>query len=319
MPISVCITSFNQVNYLAEAIDSALAQTLKPGEIIIVDDASTDSSPALIAGYAARYPDLVRPIFHSQNVGVARARNSAVSAVSGEYLTFLDGDDRFLATKLENELRLMEHIGSAYIVFSDVYTIAQDGRRIQVWAGNQNVPEGDAFLDVFTRRFPRRRLFRSELVPTNIMVRSGGYDPNLKVYEDYELRIRLAKMQRTAFNPQPESEHRRLPGGLSRAGAEILLDSFEYICQKNKPLIQDLLPQERQLILKFQDTWRAELLRRMALEHLSEEADWLVARKKALDLFRKSLDFSHTPGIKIWVQFFLPRDLLRAYRKKRGL
>lgn len=62
MDLTVGITSYNQCGLLVEAIDSVLAQTLRPREIIIVDDASEDDSPQLIRSYAAHYPDLVRPI-----------------------------------------------------------------------------------------------------------------------------------------------------------------------------------------------------------------------------------------------------------------
>ena len=106
--ISVYITSYNQKEYLVEAIDSVLNQTLKPFEIIIVDDCSTDGSREVIAGYALRYPDLVNPIYHTRNQGVAQARIDALQMVTGDYVTYVDGDDRYLPTKLEKEARLLQ-------------------------------------------------------------------------------------------------------------------------------------------------------------------------------------------------------------------
>jgi glycosyltransferase involved in cell wall biosynthesis len=319
MPISVCITSYNQIGYLPDAINSALSQTLKPGEILVVDDASTDGSPDLISSYSARYPDLIRPIYHAQNRGVSQARNAALAAAQGDYLSFLDGDDRFLPTKLEHEMGRMARSSNTRIVFSDYYTIRQDGRRIEQWAGKRSLPEGDIFLEIFTRQFPRRRLFRSELVAASALKEMGGYDSQLKVYEDYDLRIRLAKKYPMVYNPQPESEHRRLPFGLSRLQDETYLDAFEYICRKTMPLLEDLPPARRNIILKFQNSWRAELLRRMARASLRGGTGWLAAHKQALALYRKSLIYSRTPGIKFWIQFFLPQDLVRSYRAKRGL
>ncbi len=319
MNISVCITSFNQKEYLGEAIDSALSQTFKPSEIIIVDDASSDGSQDLIAGFAARYPDLVRPIYNTQNLGVAQTRNIALQAITGEYLTFLDGDDCFLATKLENETRLLMRASKTQIVYSDVFIIDRDGARIQQWAGNRIVPEGDVFVAVYTRRFPRRRLFRAELVEVSAFKQTGGYDPKLKVYEDYDLRIRLTRTCFTAYNPQPESEHRRLPTGLSRLGADVFLESSEYIFQKSGALLQNLEKQDIHAIHRFQNQWRAELIRRMALETLRQESPWLVKRKKALKYYRRSLAFSHSPGIKFWIQFLLPERFTAAYRRQRRI
>ena len=71
MNVTVGITSYNQRDYLIEAIDSVLAQSAPPDEVIIVDVASTDDSPQVIAGYAARYPERVRPILLAEAGGGA--------------------------------------------------------------------------------------------------------------------------------------------------------------------------------------------------------------------------------------------------------
>ncbi|MBT7715794.1 MAG: glycosyltransferase family 2 protein, partial [Deltaproteobacteria bacterium] len=87
MKISVFITSYNQKKFLIEAIESVLNQTLSPFQIIVVDDSSKDLSQEVIAGYAARYPNLITPIFHKRNTGVAQVRIDALNAVNGDYVT----------------------------------------------------------------------------------------------------------------------------------------------------------------------------------------------------------------------------------------
>src|SRR5437773_9320352 len=97
--VSVVIPNYNYAHFLREAIDSALAQTYKDIEVIVVDDGSTDASADVIASYDSR----IHPVF-SQNQGVAAARNRGVAESTGEYIAFLDADDAWLPTKIEKQV-----------------------------------------------------------------------------------------------------------------------------------------------------------------------------------------------------------------------
>src|SRR3954462_6988719 len=86
--ISIVIPSYNQAHFLREAIESVLAQSYPALEIIVVDDGSRDES----ATVAMRYPNV--RCLRQPNMGVAAARNTGLRHSSGEYLVFLDQDDR---------------------------------------------------------------------------------------------------------------------------------------------------------------------------------------------------------------------------------
>ena len=98
---TVIITSCNHREYLREALESVVSQTLKPHEIFVADDAFTDGSQDLIHVYELGYPALVKGVLQSVNVGIPRNRNAALRSVKGNYVGILDGDDRFRANKLE--------------------------------------------------------------------------------------------------------------------------------------------------------------------------------------------------------------------------
>ena len=100
---SIIITSHNQSSFIRDAVDSALAQTHRPNEIIVVDDASTDNSQAILESYG----DKVRLIKLSRNVGAGSARNAGVEAARGKFLVFLDGDDALLPWALEVYSRVL--------------------------------------------------------------------------------------------------------------------------------------------------------------------------------------------------------------------
>ena len=97
--ISCIIPVFNGERYLREAIDSILAQTHRPLEIIIVDDGSTDGTRAVVANYG----DQVRYVWQP-NSGPATARNLGLSRAAGEFVAFLDADDLWHAEKLARQM-----------------------------------------------------------------------------------------------------------------------------------------------------------------------------------------------------------------------
>jgi glycosyltransferase involved in cell wall biosynthesis len=105
--VSVLINNFNYCNYLSRAIDSALSQTYAPIEIIIVDDGSTDESRQVIAGYRSKIVSILK-----ENGGQASAFNAAVAHSEGSILCFLDSDDWFYPTKVEEVVEVFAQADS---------------------------------------------------------------------------------------------------------------------------------------------------------------------------------------------------------------
>jgi glycosyltransferase involved in cell wall biosynthesis len=96
MRISAILTVYNTERYVSEALDSMLAQTSPPDEIIVVDDGSTDGTSGALSGYATQIK-----LIRQQNHGPAHALNVAIAASCGEVLAFLDADDVWLPQKLQ--------------------------------------------------------------------------------------------------------------------------------------------------------------------------------------------------------------------------
>lgn len=97
--ISVIVPVYNTEKYLARCLDSLLAQSFKSYEIILVDDGSTDSSPALCDSYASRFSHAT--VVHQKNQGLSGARNVGIAAAAGEYIGFVDSDDWVAPSFLE--------------------------------------------------------------------------------------------------------------------------------------------------------------------------------------------------------------------------
>ena len=105
MLVSTIICTYNYAKYVGEAIDSVLSQGVTDHEVIVIDNASTDDTPAVLAGY--RDPRL-RIIRVAENRGLGSGMNIGLEAAQGDFLTFLDADDRWRPGKLQRELAIME-------------------------------------------------------------------------------------------------------------------------------------------------------------------------------------------------------------------
>jgi glycosyltransferase involved in cell wall biosynthesis len=111
-PVSVIIPVRDGERYLGEAIDSVLAQTRMPDEVMVVDDGSVDATPHVIASYGTRIRSVrIRPS------GLATALNRGIAATSAEYVAFLDSDDVWDADKLATQLAVFEREEDAEAVF----------------------------------------------------------------------------------------------------------------------------------------------------------------------------------------------------------
>lgn len=124
--VSVIITNHNYGHYVAEAIESCLAQTYVPDEIIIVDDGSTDDSQSLILDYAERYPERIHALIQ-ENSGVAAARNTGIAKATQPYLICLDADDKLHPEYIRACRDALEHDRGLGVVYTGLGLLQQDG------------------------------------------------------------------------------------------------------------------------------------------------------------------------------------------------
>ena len=142
MKISVIVPVYNTQDYLADCVDSILAQTLKDIEVILINDGSTDNSGRIIGDYVKKYPGIVRDLT-VLNGGQGWARNFGIDMAKGEYLSFIDSDDYLEA----NALELMYSAAlenDADIVVCDMEKRYDDGKREYVKAALQSDPLASA-------------------------------------------------------------------------------------------------------------------------------------------------------------------------------
>jgi glycosyltransferase involved in cell wall biosynthesis len=123
--VSVVIPTFNRAHCIAATIESALAQTHRDLEIVVVDDGSRDDTAAVVARVEARDPR-VRYV-HQDNAGVSAARNRGFAEARGEFVALLDSDDLWLPDKLAAQVRCLEALPEAGMIWTDMDAFFPDG------------------------------------------------------------------------------------------------------------------------------------------------------------------------------------------------
>jgi glycosyltransferase involved in cell wall biosynthesis len=189
MKISCVIVSYNNGKLLEEATMSVVRQTRPVDEIIIADDASTDGSRQLIDALANRYSN-VKPIFRERNLGVSANRDLGMRAVEGDVVTYLDGDDHFLPTKMEAEEKALNQRRDA-IAYSDVRWIDRRNNSVRVGANAyfSRLEAADRIRSLLKRT---RQSPAAMLIPKDVHLKVGGYNHDLRTYEDWDYLLRLA-------------------------------------------------------------------------------------------------------------------------------
>lgn len=263
--ISIIIPNYNNEKYLADCLDSVLRQSVKDIEIILTDDCSTDGSGQLIHDYVDRYPDIIRTVFHPMNVGIARNRHDGILESRGRYITTLDSDDMYDdSRKLEREYDLIkkhENDHQDIIAFSNVKMLFNDSSE-QVVGHAENICEGDIYDPLLLRRcfIPRDFLFKREMY-----FKVGGYNPGYKIYEDWNLKLKLAKHYHFHYTGTVGVIYRRHGNGLSARGVHehlrYLRKSFSeevFSLQDGKKIRQYKHDFERYLLDTFGTGYRKE-------------------------------------------------------------
>mgnify|MGYP002523028106 CR=1 FL=1 len=125
--LTVCVRSYNQECYIAQALDSILGQkTLFPFEIIVSDDCSSDGTKRILSDYQQRYPGRIRILWNKSNIGGPRNLRKVIEASDAKYITCLDGDDYYLDKyKLQKQVDFLEENEDYAACFHNVMDISE--------------------------------------------------------------------------------------------------------------------------------------------------------------------------------------------------
>ena len=180
--VSVIITTYRRPALLCRAIESVLRQSYQGIEIIVVDDASEDTTEERVREIE---DERIKYICHAKNMGLAAVgRNTGLKEAKGEFVAFLDDDDEWREDKLERQLRLM---GRYDAVFSSALV-------------NRKYEKRYGYADVSVSALRRGNQFcPSSLLARTAIMREVGFDENLRQGEDWDAYIRMIRKHRLGY------------------------------------------------------------------------------------------------------------------------
>jgi glycosyltransferase involved in cell wall biosynthesis len=191
--VSVVITTYNRVDLVRRAIDSVLAQTVRPGEIVVVDDGSSDGTIAALARYADRVSCVWQP-----RAGASAARNRGLREARGHWVAFLDSDDEWEPGRLAALVDFVAgHPHAGYIVTGRRLLAADGARRRRTTSWRRT--DGDITSDDLLAGMR----CGSGMVKRALALAIGGYDERIAAGEDLDFCLRLSFHTRLAEIARP--------------------------------------------------------------------------------------------------------------------
>lgn len=223
--ISIVIPCYNQASFLGQSIESALAQTYVHREIIVVDDGSQDNTSEVAHRYDVQ-------CLRQNNGGLSAARNTGLRLSRGQYLVFLDADDRLLPEALQAGYDCLQSHPDAAFGSGHYRYIREDGSLLLEYP--QPPREADAYRALLKCNYIG--MHATVMYRRSIFDEIGGFDPGLKSCEDYDVYLRIARHHRVASHRRMVAEYRMHEASMSvnaarmlRTGMRVLGSQWPYV------------------------------------------------------------------------------------------
>ena len=205
--ISLITTVYNRLPFLAQTLDSILAQTYPHFELLIWDDGSTDDSVEIAQHYACLDPR-VHVIAVPRNQGLSVSLRAAIATTSGQYLGWVDSDDLLAPTALEATVAVLEEFTDVGLVYTNYHLIDEQGRDCGLGKLCRTPYSKDQLLVDFMT-------FHFRLIRRSVYDRVGGVDDSLAAAEDYDLCLKLSEVTEIYHLAQPLYFYRRHSSNIS--------------------------------------------------------------------------------------------------------
>ncbi len=191
--ISVIIPTYNRIDLIGRALCSVYAQNDLITEVIVVDDGSTDRTVSLVK---AKFPKVL--VISQERCGVSHARNRGIEAAQGEWLAFLDSDDKWLKNKIRLQIDTIRKDPKTRFVHSDEIWI-RHGKRVNPMKKHKK-QGGYIFKDCLKRCLISPS---STMLHRSIFEEFGEFDENLQLCEDYDFWLRITAILPVSYIPTP--------------------------------------------------------------------------------------------------------------------
>ena len=206
--VSVIMSLYNHEKFVPEAIESVLNQNFKDFELIIIDDCSRDRSRDIIKKYRAK-DNRIKLIFHGDNKGIAKTTNDGLDVAKGKFIALIDSDDVWVEKKLEEQLKVLEK-NENLIVWTEGEVIRESSDPMgmtftKMHCATNRKKSGNIFNELLVFNL----IFKSSLIFKRKNVENIKFNERLKILDDYQFAISLARKYNYYFINEPLTKYRR--------------------------------------------------------------------------------------------------------------
>ncbi|HEX2101905.1 MAG TPA: glycosyltransferase family A protein [Candidatus Synoicihabitans sp.] len=255
--VSVIVPSYNRAPLLPASLTSLFRQTVPVHEVILVDDGSTDDTPAALERFRVEHPewrDRLR-VLRQANHGKPVAVNRGLEIATGVWVGFNDSDDVWLPHKLETQLAVLHRFPESAACVSNTYWDQTNDTLFD--QAEENLTEVAALIPDAPELFVRRRhgiLMQTALVRREIVHAIGGFDPELRIGQDFDFLFRTSlrtpmcytKEPLVRLNRDPDDAHRLT--AVAPANSEKRLRAHHYMLRQWAPLVPRHAPRLQALL-----------------------------------------------------------------------
>lgn len=237
--VSVVIPAFNASAYIVDALDSINRQTLRPEQVIVVDDGSEDDTISVVDAWRKDAPDLDVHIERSAHAGLPTTRNTGFELATTDCVALLDADDMYLPHHLAETMRAFEFWDGVVCAFADVEYFDDSGVTSASFLAGKDVAE----LSIDDERDSLRLIHDNPFVSliygnyisaSSVIFRrepaldAGLYDPTMLMIEDRDFNLRMTRTGRFAYNRHVTSRIRRHAGNMTHPRHMLRMVTYEY-------------------------------------------------------------------------------------------
>lgn len=317
--VSVVIPTYNRAGKVGDAIDSALSQTFPDLEVIVVDDGSSDDTGTVLR---EAYGDRIR-YFAQTNQGASAARNKGLEEARGEWIAFLDSDDRWEKVKLESQFEALKRFGSRCgVCYTDVRFMNHPETRTMLEMGQDSYRHDD---DMGINEEAQRIVLSpggagmvvcpsSVIARADVVAQAGSFDTNLKFGEDSEFIFRLALHTKFCYVNRPLVLFDRSPDEERHLGTSAEWNKKEFVLRQTQLRFEKLLSLKEKVPVEVKQlihTGLGAAHSGLANCHLQAGA-YSEARREASQAVRASFRFNLV--LKWMLTWISPRLALRAVK-----
>jgi len=288
--ISIILPTYNGAKYIRQSVDSCLSQTFRDFELIIVNDCSTDATPAIIEEYA-RADNRVKVIHNAFNKKLPLSLNTGFDAAVGAYHTWTSDDNYYAPDALETLLNVLQQNGQASLIYTD-YTIIDDASKMTGTRTFNNI------YDSFTDWLGCGACF---LYKADVYKANNGYNPSAFLIEDYDFFMRAFLQFQFVYYPSHKLYYyREHASSLTSTQGDNVNYIAKMMMERQMPKLEQKLPSD-QLALLYRKFAIFNAVQKNNTDKYAMYLSklWRVSKKQAL------VTLCVVPLQKLWLSFFV--------------